>query len=84
MSKIGDYVRENLVTIFVCAKCGHNLTISYGRETPDNSRMTEGEPTGAAMVKNLIHINPCEYCLKPAKDAELAMRMLIDLGTKDD
>ena len=41
-------------------------------QTPDGS-----DPTGAAMVKNHVFIEPCRVCLRPVKEISGAMAVLI-------
>jgi hypothetical protein len=71
--------REFLVTKFVCAKCGHNLTVTYDAPKK-NDRYSDGEPTGAAMVKQLVAIEPCTTCAAPAKNFVKALHELTKEG----
>ena len=57
-------MREFLVTKFVCAKCGHNLHLSYNYPK-GNEQYSQGEPTGADMVRQTVAIEPCECCMRP-------------------
>ena len=84
MNEIGDRIRENLITVFVCSECGGNLTLSYDDPPKKNRRITEGEPTGAAMRKSVIAINPCEQCKQPVNNIKSAVKTLIDFVGEDD
>ncbi len=68
-------MRTNLLTKFVCSKCGENLTLTY--DVPKSTKCIEGEPTGAAMVQYVIAINPCTKCLRPLKEIQGAIKTLI-------
>jgi hypothetical protein len=69
-----DFSRKFLITKLVCSKCGDILTLSTS--TPERSSHCQGEPTGADMKENLISVNPCEKCLKPAKEIMEAVKTL--------
>ena len=73
-----DFMRNSLVTAFVCTDCGSNLNLSY---KSDNGKggMVSDEPTGAAMVKNVIYIHPCKKCLEPAEKAKQAIKSLMEI-----
>jgi len=73
-----DFIRNSLVTAFVCVECGSNLSLSY-KSKKGSGRMVDDEPTGAAMVKNVIYIYPCEKCLEPAIKAKQAVMALMEI-----
>ncbi len=53
-------MRYNLVTRFVCAKCGSGLAISYGAPYSNEYCPEKGDGiTGAAKVEQFIAIHPC-------------------------
>jgi hypothetical protein len=65
--------REFLVTKFVCAKCGANLNLSY--DVPRGAgEYSDGEPTGALMVRSLIAVEPCKKCAEPMEDLKRAFK----------
>lgn len=67
--------REFLVTKMVCAKCGSNLSLSY--ETPQGAgRYSDGEPTGAAMVRQVVAVEPCQPCMEPMQKLQEALATL--------
>jgi hypothetical protein len=65
--------REFLITKFVCAKCGTNLQLSYDKPKSAGSYI-DGEPTGAAMVQNLIAIEPCDVSMEPLEAMKKAFK----------
>lgn len=68
--------REFLVTKFKCAACGGLLKLSY--EAPKNGiDYAEGEPTGAAMVQQIVAIEPCFQCMKPVREVKQALKTLL-------
>lgn len=70
-------MREFLVTKLVCAKCGSNLQLTY--DAPKGAGdYSEGEPTGAVMVEQLVAVEPCRRCLKPLEDLRAAARVLAE------
>jgi hypothetical protein len=67
--------REFLVTKMVCAKCGSNLSLTY--EVPMGSgRYAEGEPTGAAMVQQVVAVESCKTCMEPLHRLQQALAIL--------
>lgn len=68
MSSRGDSMRYNLVTQFVCAECGTQLSLSYTVPKPpedqpyDPFAVRDDRITGAAKVENKIAIHPCAKC----------------------
>lgn len=69
--------REFLVTKMVCAKCGSNLGLSY--DIPRGAgQCSSGEPTGAAMVQQLVAVEPCGPCMAPLKKLQEALVILKD------
>ena len=71
--------REFLVTKFKCAACGGLLTLSY--EAPKTGvDYAEGEPTGAAMVQQVVAIEPCFQCIKPVNEVKQALKILLTHG----
>lgn len=71
--------REFLVTKFKCAACGGLLKLSY--EAPKTGiAYAEGEPTGAAMVQQIVAIEPCFQCAKPVNDVRQALKTLLMHG----
>jgi hypothetical protein len=71
--------RDFLVTKFVCAKCGTNLSLTYDVPTHAGS-YSQGEPTGATMVEQLVAVDPCEKCLKPLEQVRSAISILMKNG----
>lgn len=70
MSK--DYSRTDLVTKFMCAECGSELTLNV-----DKSRCGANS---AYVINTLIHVNPCVNCKeKYSKPARLIKEALKDL-----
>lgn len=68
--------REFLITKFACAKCGGGLELSY--DLPNHvDEHREGEPTGAAMVQQVVAIKPCFVCMKPSKEVAAALRTIL-------
>lgn len=68
-------IREFLVTKMVCAKCGGNLSLSY--EKPQGAgQYAYGEPTGAAMVQQIVAVEPCESCMAPVRRVQVALEVL--------
>lgn len=71
-------MREFLVTKFVCAKCGGNLSLSY--DVPKNAgQCAKGEPTGADMVEKLVAVEPCKCLTRQLDDVRRAIGILTDL-----
>lgn len=69
-------MREYLITKFVCSKCGANLQLTY--DAPKGAgRHSEGEPTGAAMVQQVVVIEPCECTTRPLEEMRKAARVLL-------
>lgn len=67
--------REFLVTKLVCAKCGTNLSLSD--ETPQGAgRYSEGEPTGASMLRQVVAVEPCQPCMEPLRKLKDALATL--------
>ncbi len=73
-----DFMRNHLVIKFKCVECGEMLKLSY--DIPKGSNYIEGEPTGAAMVGQVIGVHPCEGCLAPARKLQEAVKTLITTG----
>jgi hypothetical protein len=71
--------REFLVTKFKCAACGGMLKLSY-EALKTGSDYSEGEPTGAAMVQQIVAVEPCFQCTKPAREVSQALNTLIKHG----
>jgi hypothetical protein len=73
-------MRRYLVTKFVCSKCKHTLDVSY--QEP-NERVyigyEQGEPTGCEKVDQVVKVDPCVQCTKPAQDAVQAIKTLLEL-----
>lgn len=67
--------REFLVTKFACAKCGNNLSVSPAVQ-PRAGRHAEGEPTGAAMVQQVVAVEPCRLWLAPLQEMRMAIKTL--------
>ena len=71
-------MRKFLVTKFVCSKCGRNLNVTY--DVPKGAGQHEaGEPTGAAMVQQLIAVDPCQCISQEIEEIRRAAKVL--LGT---
>jgi hypothetical protein len=72
-------MREFLVTKFVCSKCGSNLHLTH--DVPIGAgKYANGEPTGAAMVQQLIAVEPCAACMRPLEEMCDAARTLIAIN----
>jgi hypothetical protein len=71
--------REFLITKFVCAACGNNLSLTYDMPTKSSSH-SHGEPTGAAMVEQRIAVKPCESCAAPLQQIRSALATLAKQG----
>lgn len=69
-------MREFLVTKFVCAACGSNLELAT--EMPKTSRYSEGQPSGAFMLEQLVSVKPCQKCMKPLDGMRQAMKTLME------
>lgn len=68
--------REFLITKFVCSKCGNNLQLTY--DVPKNAgKYANGEPTGAAMVQQIVPIEPCECSTRPLEEMRRAAKVLM-------
>lgn len=79
-----DSMRYNLVTKFMCAKCGHQLALSY--RVP---KVVKYEPeksdgiTGASKVEQDIAVHPCSKCYREAIEPLEALRKgLRAIGTE--
>ena len=71
--------RQFLVTKMVCAKCGSNLNLTY--DVPKQAgRYVQGEPTGAAMVEQLVAVEPCMTCMEPVVAVQTALALLAKHG----
>jgi len=69
-------MREFLITKFVCSKCGNNLQLTH--DAPKGAgRYAEGEPTGAAMVQQVVAIEPCECATRPIEEMRKAAKVLL-------
>ena len=76
-----DSMRTHLITKFKCTKCGSLLNVSY--DCPNNqSDYSDGEPSGAYKVDNIIGIHPCEKCMEPVKKVKQAISALIDISAE--
>lgn len=73
-----DFMRTHLITKFKCTECGSMLKLST-KDMKGND-YTEGEPTGAAIVKAVIGIHPCEICMAPANELKKAVNVLLKAG----
>lgn len=78
MESHGDHMRTHLVTKFICSECGELLTLSYAK--PKYAKYAEGEPTGAAMVENVITIHPCRKCTESVNKLKTAIKTLMESG----
>lgn len=68
-------MREYLLTKFVCSKCGSNLRLTY--DIPKGAgRCANLEPTGAAMVQQLVAIEPCHCVTAPLDEIKRAASLL--------
>ena len=74
--------RKFLITKFVCAKCGSNLSLTYDipKSVGGLSSYERGEPTGAHMVNNFIAIEPCATCAKPLEKIVDALKALNEIA----
>lgn len=69
-------MREFLITKLVCSKCGSNLQLTYN--APKGAgRYADGEPTGAAMVQQVVAVEPCECATRPLEEMRLAAKVLL-------
>ena len=69
-------MREFLITKLVCSKCGSNLQLTYN--APKGAgRYADGEPTGAAMVQQVVAVEPCECATRPLEKMRLAAKVLL-------
>jgi len=69
-------MREFLITKLVCSKCGSNLQLTYN--APKGAgRYAVGEPTGAAMVQQVVAVEPCECATRPLEEMRLAAKVLL-------
>jgi len=74
-------MREFLVSRFVCATCGDNLNLSS--DAPKfTTRSPDGLPTGAAMVQQVVAIEPCGNCNRPLREMRAAVKMILDSAQK--
>jgi hypothetical protein len=69
--------REFLITKFVCAACGNNLKLTYDLPKGAGRFCADGEPTGAAMVQQLVAIEPCECKTRPLEEMRNAAKVLL-------
>ena len=78
---MSNETRKFLVTKFVCAKCGSNLSLTYDmpKTVGGLSSYERGEPTGADMVNNFIAIEPCSACAKPLEKMVDALKTLNEM-----
>lgn len=61
--------REFLLTKFVCASCGEALELTYDKPPASAQGLySEGQPTGAAMVQQLVSVLPCECATRPLEE----------------
>ena len=67
-----DTVRNHLVTVFICAKCGTSLNLSYN--VPPRHEHTAHDITGAYMVEKKVAIHPCKTCCEGPKAALQSIR----------
>lgn len=75
-------LRESLVTKFACATCGKRLNLSY-RPVEGASKdpgMAREEPTGAAMVCQVVYVEPCYTCLEPVREVQSALKSFAKLA----
>jgi len=71
-------MREFLVTKFVCSDCGRNLKLSC--KLPERAgQYAEGEPTGAAMVQQVVAIEPCQCITKKLGAISHAVDVLLQV-----
>lgn len=69
-------MREFLITKFVCSTCGNNLRLTY--DAPKGAgRYVDGEPTGSAMVQQVVAIEPCECVTRPLDEMRRAAKVLL-------
>ena len=72
-------MRKTLVMKFCCSACGTLLNLTYDK--PRSMPYADGEqPTGALMVENVVSIEPCLTCTKPARDVAEALTTLMRIG----
>ena len=70
-------MREFLITKIVCSVCGNNLELNYVAPV-GSGKYAEGEPTGAAMVQQLVSVEPCKKCSAPLEEMRKAVRVLVN------
>jgi hypothetical protein len=69
-------MREFLITKFVCSKCGNNLQLTYDA-AKCAGKYAEGQPTGAAMVQQVVTIEPCECATRTLEEIRRAAKVLL-------
>jgi hypothetical protein len=70
-------MREFLITKFVCAACGNNLQLTYDIPKGAGRFCAQDEPTGAAMVQQLVAIEPCKCTTRPLEEMRNAAKVLL-------
>ena len=85
-----NHSRYFLVSKFYCARCGHQLRLSY--RLPEGLRCIDAdpyrhldeqrEPTGGTMMAQGTLLEPCEKCLEPVRVVKEAMQALGSLMGK--
>ena len=71
--------REFLVTKFVCSDCSRNLQLAEVQNKVVD-KYSEGEPTGAAMIKQVVSVVPCVCVTRKLEDLKAAARTFVALG----
>ncbi len=76
---MSDSMRYNLVTRFVCAKCGDQLALTH-QPAKSNEYAPEKSDgiTGAAKVEQAIGIHPCQRCYSEATEPIKALRAALN------
>ena len=78
-----DSMRYNLVTTFVCAKCGNKLALSYQAPRGDEYAPEKNDGiTGAAKVEQRVAIRPCSKCYAEATKPIEALREALGIKGK--
>jgi hypothetical protein len=75
-------MREFLITKFVCVNCGKNLQLTYDVPKFSNN-YADGEPTGAAMVQQIVAIEPCKCTTRPLEEMRNALGILLGISNEN-
>lgn len=70
-------MRKFLITKLICSRCGENLSLTYDKPK-GSSKHADGEPTGGEKVEVRVAVEPCDTCLRPIKEVEEALSVLLN------